>query len=168
MERKTAVPPPIADQTKSEVKARAWIIGLERNPQRMERKLDAAAMAEALHRHAMETGEPIPPELAREVSAESEAAAALVKATALVQKAKRRAKVEADTIGAVNEQKKKKARADYKHYVKVAEALIATNGRLRRATKYQLAQQVRKKLFKDEGKEVSERTIVRALTSRSK
>ena len=88
--------------------------------------------------------------------------ARLIEVAPLIQKGKKRAETEAKTLGRHNQEKKRKAAADYQEYREIAERLIANNARLRRATQNSLAARIRKELLM-QGRDVSVKTIARAL-----
>lgn len=150
-------PPP---QVVSDVKIITTVWEPVRDPEQAMKEANANRLARAKFDQAMATSDPvIRYALLERIPDDGTAGAALLKYARDVLKLK---EIETKTIAAGNAKRQRKAREDRELYINTVRALYDEKPQLRRATRHKLAQSVQKRL-KRQGKDVSVRTIVRAL-----
>jgi hypothetical protein len=130
---------------------------------------DAAAMVNIVYKRAIETDEPISPELKQYLADQLQGgpanpASKLLDAIPVIKGAKKRV----GRITTCNDKRQRKAEGNKQTYRDIAGALIAEKPNLRRATRHRLADAVRTELSKRMGKPPSVRTIERAFGPKNK
>jgi hypothetical protein len=134
-----------------------------RDTEQAVKEANANRLARAKFDQAMATSDPsIRYALLAQITDDGTAGAALLKYTRHVLKLK---EIETKTIVAGNAQRQQKASEDRELYINTVKALFDEKPYLRRATRHKLAQSVQQRL-KRRGKDVSIRTIMRALVHR--
>jgi hypothetical protein len=131
-----------------------------RDPKQAMKEANANREARAKFDQAMATSDPIVRyALLAKIADDGTAGAALLKCARDVLKLK---EIETKTIAAGNAERQRKASEDRDLHTNIAKTLCDEKPNLRRATRHRLAQLVQKRL-KRHSKDVSIRTIVRAL-----
>jgi hypothetical protein len=131
-----------------------------RDPDQAVKEANANRLARTKFDQAMATGDPVVRHaLLAQIVDDGTAGAALLKYARDVLKLK---EIETKTIAAGNAKRQRKASEDRDLYINTVKMLYEEKPYLRRATRHKLAQSVQQRL-KRQGKDVSIRTIVRAL-----